>query len=57
MSNLQELVYKQLPTSIKSTIVTNKETYPEYNDVVLRLNNDILSGFKTKVNLSKKILH
>ena len=54
MSNLQELIYKQLPQSIKKTIVDNKETYPEYNDVVLRLNNDILSGFKTKVKLTKK---
>ena len=54
MNNLQELIYKQLPQSIKSTIVANKETYPEYNEVVLRLNNDILSGFKTKVTLTKK---
>lgn len=54
MSNLQELIYKQLPQSIKKTIITNKESYPEYNEVVLRLNNDILSSFKTKVNLSKK---
>lgn len=48
------MIYKQLPTSIKSTIVTNKETYPEYNEVVTRLNNDILSSFKTKVKLTKK---
>ena len=53
MSSLQEIVYKQLPRSIKKTIVTQKETYPEYNEVVSRLNNDILSRFKTKVKLTK----
>jgi hypothetical protein len=54
MSNLQELIYKQLPQSIKKTIVDNEQTYPEYNEVILQLNNEILSGFKTKVKLTKK---
>lgn len=54
MSSLQEIVYKQLPQSIKQTITRQKETYPEYNEVISRINLEILSRFKTKVKLTQK---
>lgn len=54
MESLQQIIYKQLPISIKSTIVKNKEDFQEYNSVILRLNNDLLSSYKTKVKLTKK---
>lgn len=54
MSNLQELIYKQLPQGVKTEIYNKKEEYPEYSEVVERLNNDILSSFKSKVKLTKK---
>lgn len=54
MSSLQQLTYKQLPISIKKTILQNEKNYPEYNIVFTQLNKDILSSYKTRVNLNKK---
>jgi len=53
MPSLQELAYQQIPRSIIKTIVTQQETYPEYYEVISRLNNVILSRFRTKVTLTK----
>ena len=54
MSSLQQLTYKQLPISIKKIILQNEKDYPEYNSILTQLNNDILSSYKTKINLNKK---
>lgn len=54
MKSLQQIIYEQLPRSTKETIMANGVTYPEYNEVISRINKDFLSNFKTKVNLTKK---
>jgi hypothetical protein len=54
MSNLQELIYKQLPQSVKSEIYNNPEEHPEYNYVISELNKNLLSSYKSKVKLTKK---
>lgn len=37
MSNLQELIYKKLPQSVKTKIYNKKEEYPEYNSVCVSI--------------------
>ena len=57
MASLQELIYKELPQEIKTTIVKNKDKYNAYAVVVEQLNVKILSGYKSRVKLTKQNLN
>lgn len=57
MASLQELIYKELPQEIKTTIVKNKDKYNAYAVVVEQLNDKILSGYKSRVKLTKQNLN
>jgi hypothetical protein len=57
MVSLQELIYKELPQEIKTTIVKNKDKYNAYAVVVEQLNDKILSGYKSRVKLTKQNLN
>ena len=54
MLSFQQIIYQQLPSEIKKEILENPKTHPVYNEVVSRLNADVLKNFKNKINLSSK---
>ena len=56
MKSLQQIIYEQLPHSTKETIIANGTVvgFAEYNEVISRMKNDILSNVKTKVSLTTK---
>tara|TARA_A100001011_G_C14314143_1_gene847091 strand:+ start:1057 stop:1614 length:558 start_codon:yes stop_codon:yes gene_type:complete len=60
MDSLQKTIYKTLPQGIKMEIINNPEKYPEYNQVVDRLNKEMIeekaSKIKSKVKLTKNRL-
>ena len=60
MDSLQKTIYKTLPQGIKIEITNNPDKYPEYNQVVDRLNKEMIqekaSKIKSKVKLTKNKL-
>ena len=60
MDTLQKTIYKTLPQGIKMEIINNPEKYPEYSQVVDRLNSEMLkesiSKVKDKLKLTKNRL-
>lgn len=60
MESLQKTIYRMLPPSTKQEIITNPNSYPEYADVIGRLNQEILeqtaSKIRGKIKLTKKKL-
>ena len=53
MTSLQEIIYKTLPPNIKQQIINDPNSFPQYAEVISRLNNEILQQHAT--NISSKI--
>ena len=60
MESLQKTIYRMLPPSIKQEIITKPDSYPEYADIIGRLNQEILeqtaSKIRSRVKLTRKNL-
>ena len=48
MESLQHMIYRKLPPDIKKEIITNPNSYPEYADVIHRLNQESLAQIASK---------
>lgn len=60
MTSLQELIYKTLPLSVKQQIINDPNSFPEYAQVINRLNNEILqqsaTNIRSKITFTRKKL-
>ena len=55
MESLQKTIYKTLPRGIKMEIINNPDKYPEYQEVIKKLNTEILKEKATKIKDKLKL--
>jgi len=60
MTSLQQIIYKKLPPSLIQQIINDPNSFPQYAEVISRLNNEILqqhaTNIRSKIKFTRKKL-